>query len=79
MGAPKTSWRSKCPFHQPPPLILAKGVEEAKWGNEERKGYVRKRLSRKPLGRELNPLLAVLLPNVLLLSLLIWNPFGYLD
>nr|DAD21057.1 TPA_asm: hypothetical protein HUJ06_022520 [Nelumbo nucifera] len=28
-GLPETSWRSKYPFQQPPPLILAKGVEEA--------------------------------------------------
>ncbi|CAI8583959.1 unnamed protein product [Vicia faba] len=79
MGAPKTSWRSKCPFQQPPPLILAKGVEEAQWGNEERKGYVRKRFSRKHFGRDLNPLFAILFPNVLLLSLMIWSPFSFLD
>ncbi|XP_058750281.1 uncharacterized protein LOC131623297 [Vicia villosa] len=79
LGSPKTSWRSKCPYHHPPPLILAKGVEEAKWGNEERKSYARKRLYRKPLGRELNPFLAVVLPHVLLFSFVIWNPFSYLD
>ncbi|KAI5447943.1 uncharacterized protein LOC127081784 [Lathyrus oleraceus] len=79
MGIPKTSWRSKCPFQQPPPLILARGVEEAQWGNEERKSYARKRLSRKQIGRDVNPVLAVLLPSALLLSVFIWNPFSYLD
>ncbi|KAK2393583.1 hypothetical protein P8452_15565 [Trifolium repens] len=79
MGIPETSWRSKCPFQQPPPLILADGVEEAQWGSEEKKSYVRKRLSRKPLGTDVNPLVPILLPNILLLSLMIWNPFSYLD
>ncbi|AES63889.1 transmembrane protein, putative [Medicago truncatula] len=79
MGIPKTSWRSKCPFQQPPPLILAEGVEEAQWGVEQRKSYVRKRLARKPLGTNVNPLVPILLPNILLLSLMIWNPFSYLD
>jgi len=79
MGIPKTSWRSKCPFQQPPPLILAEGVEEAQWGVEQRKSYVRKRLARKPLGTYVNPLVPILLPNILLLSLMIWNPFSYLD
>lgn len=79
MGLPQTSWRSKCPFQQPPPLILAKGVEEAQWGPEQRRAYVRKRLSRKRLGSNVNPLIPFLIPNILLLSLMIWNPFHYLD
>ncbi|XP_061341614.1 uncharacterized protein LOC133287927 [Gastrolobium bilobum] len=79
MGLPQTSWRSKCPFQQPPPLILAKGVDEAEWGHEQRRAYVRKRLSRKHLDKNVNPLLPILIPNLLLLSLLIWNPFRSLD
>ncbi|KAK7246460.1 hypothetical protein RIF29_41328 [Crotalaria pallida] len=80
MGIPQTSWRCKCPYQQPPPLILAKGVEEAQWGLEERKAYVRKRLAtKKHLGINVNPLIPFLVPNVLLLSLMIWNPFHYLD
>lgn len=74
-GLPETSWRSKCPFQQPPPLILAKGVEEARWGEEQRREYVRKRLARKRLCNDVNPLIPVLLPNMLLFSLLLWNPF----
>ncbi|KAF3451434.1 hypothetical protein FNV43_RR07529 [Rhamnella rubrinervis] len=74
-GLPQTSWRSKCPFQQPPPLILAKGVEEAQWGEEQRKEYFRKRLRRKRLVSDVNPLIPLLLPNMLLFSLLLWNPF----
>ncbi|CAK8530584.1 unnamed protein product [Lathyrus sativus] len=70
MGIPETSWRSKCPFQQPLPLILAKGVEEAQWGNEETKGYARKRFSRKRIGRDVNPVLIVWLPSVLLVVVL---------
>ncbi|CAN4084105.1 unnamed protein product [Withania somnifera] len=75
LGAPLTSWRSKCPYQQPPPLILAKGVEEAQWGDEERIQYVRKRFKRRYLGSDVHPLIAFIVPNVLLFSLLFWNPF----
>lgn len=74
-GLPQTSWRSKCPFQQPPPLILAKGVEEAQWGEEQRREYFRKRLRRKRLVSDVNPLIPLLLPNMLLFSLLLWNPY----
>ncbi|KAI9107841.1 hypothetical protein K1719_021177 [Acacia pycnantha] len=75
LGPPTTSWRSKCPFQQPPPLTLAKGLEEARWGEQERREYARKRLSRKRLFNNVNPLIPVLLPNLFVLSLLFWNPF----
>lgn len=74
-GLPKTSWRCKCPYQQPPPLILAAGVEEARWGDEERRAYARRRLSRRRLQSRIHPLIPFLAPNVLLLSLLLWNPF----
>ena len=74
-GKPETSWRSKCPFQQPPPLILAEGVEEAKWGDEERREYVRKRLRRGHLVNRVHPSIPILVPNLLLFSLLLWNPF----
>lgn len=79
LGVPLTSWRSKCPYLQPPPLVLAKGVEEAKWDDEGKKQYLRKRLSRKKLQSEVNPWIPVLLPNLFLLSLLLWNPFPQYD
>uniref|UniRef100_A0A7N2R6L8 Uncharacterized protein n=1 Tax=Quercus lobata TaxID=97700 RepID=A0A7N2R6L8_QUELO len=41
---PETLSRFKCPFQQPPPLILAKRLEEAKWGEEQRREYVRESL-----------------------------------
>ncbi|THF97871.1 uncharacterized protein LOC114299149 [Camellia sinensis] len=74
-GLPHTSWRSKCPYQQPPPLILAKGLEEAKWDDEEKREYVRKRLRRKRVGSDVHPLIPILVPNLLLFSLLLWNPF----
>ncbi|CAH1415862.1 unnamed protein product [Lactuca virosa] len=43
----KASWRSKCPYQLPQPLVLAKGVEEPKWGEEDKIEYVKKRLRRK--------------------------------
>lgn len=79
LGLPETSWRSKCPYQQPPPLILAKGVEEAQWGDEQRREYVRKRVRRKKLVCNVHPLIPVLIPNLLLFSLLLWNPFRDLD
>lgn len=79
LGLPQTSWRSKCPYQQPPPLVLAKGVEEAKWEDEEIREYVKKRLKRKRLGSDMNPLIPTLLPNLVLFSLLLWNPFPEYD
>ena len=73
-GPPETSWRSKCPYLQPPPLILARGLEEALWGEEERRDYFRKRLRRKPLVNNVNPLIPILVPNLLLLCILFWDP-----
>ncbi|KAI4306448.1 hypothetical protein L6164_029723 [Bauhinia variegata] len=76
LGPPQTSWRSKCPFQQPPPLILAKGVEQPEWDAPQRIAYAKKRLARKPLQLNMiNPLIPVVIPNLLLFSLLLWNPF----
>ncbi|KAK7327842.1 hypothetical protein VNO77_21935 [Canavalia gladiata] len=78
-GLPQSSWRSKCPFHQPPPLILAEGVEEAQWGPQQRRDYVRKRMARKHRTKNVNPLIHIAIPNLLLLSFFIWNPFRSQD
>lgn len=75
LGLPETSWRSKCPYLQPPPLVLARGVEPARWGAEERREYFRQRLRRRRLGNDVNPLIPLLVPNLLLFSLLLWDPF----
>ncbi|OMO76372.1 hypothetical protein CCACVL1_15724 [Corchorus capsularis] len=75
LGFPETSWRSKCPYHQPPPLILAKGVEEAGWSDDQRREYARKRLRRKPLYSDVHPFIPIFVPNLLLFSLLFVNPF----
>lgn len=79
LGLPETSWRSKCPYQQPPPLILAKGVEEAQWGDEQKREYIRKRLRRKRLGNNIHPSIPILVPNLFLFSLMFWNPFPHLD
>ncbi|OVA11513.1 hypothetical protein BVC80_9009g47 [Macleaya cordata] len=77
LGCPETSWRSKCPFQQPPPLILAKGLEApSQWGEEQRREFFRKRLKRKRLGNNIHPLIPFLVPNFLLLSLLRLKPFS---
>lgn len=78
-GLPETSWRSKCPYQLPPPLILAKGVAEAEWGPEERTRYVRSRFKRKRLGINVHPSIPILLPNLFLLSLLFWDPISLQD
>ncbi|KAK8551517.1 hypothetical protein V6N13_119975 [Hibiscus sabdariffa] len=79
LGLPETSWRSKCPYSQPPPLILAKGVDEAQWGDAQKREYVRKRLRRKRLGSDVNPLIPILIPDFLLFSMLLFNPFPLKD
>lgn len=78
LGLPPTSWRSKCPYQLPPPLVLAKGVDEANWSDEKKKiEYVRRRLRRKPLGIYIHPLIHILVPNLLLLSVFFWIPNWY--
>ncbi|XP_058074029.1 uncharacterized protein LOC131222836 [Magnolia sinica] len=75
---PETSWRCKCPFQQPPPLILAAGVEPAppQWSKEQRREYYRKRLRRKRLVSDVPPLIPFIVPNMLLFLLLLWNPLS---
>ncbi|CAH9121997.1 unnamed protein product [Cuscuta epithymum] len=75
LTAPETSWRSQCPYSQPPPVVLAKGLEAANWGDEEKREYAMKRVKRRPLARRLHPFFAVMVPNILALSLFLWNPF----
>ena len=69
------TWRSNCPYQQPPPLVLAKGVEEAKWGDHDKREYVKKRLRKKKMGNDINPWIPILLPNLILLSFLFWDPY----
>ncbi|XXG45934.1 hypothetical protein AAC387_Pa02g0891 [Persea americana] len=77
-GFPETSWRCKCPFQQPPPLMLAVGVEPApsQFGDEQRMEYLRKRLTRKRLRSSILPVIPFIVPNMLLLLLLMWNPLS---
>lgn len=73
---PASSWRSKCPFQQPPPLVLSRAVDPPppRWGPEERRECFRKRLRRGRIGLRVPPFLAFAIPNIALLSLLLWDP-----
>lgn len=77
LGLPRTTWRSLCPFQQPPPCLLSSGVDPApeRWGPEERRAYARKRLRRRPFGVRVPQFLLFALPNLALLSLLLFDPF----
>ncbi|KZV51119.1 hypothetical protein F511_01911 [Dorcoceras hygrometricum] len=63
-GLHQASWRSICP----------PGVEEPRWSDEEKRRYVWKRFTRKRLGCDVNPWIPIVIPNMLLLSLLLWDP-----
>ncbi|KAI3718977.1 hypothetical protein L6452_19862 [Arctium lappa] len=69
------SWRATCPYQLPQPLVLAKGVQPPKWGHQDKIEYVKMRLRRKRLGNHFNPWIPILLPNLILFSFLLWDPF----
>ncbi|CAA6671332.1 unnamed protein product [Spirodela intermedia] len=72
------SWRSKCPFQEPPPLVVSAAVEPAppRRTPEEMRTYFRRRLRRRRPGVEVPALVAVVGPNMLLFSLLLWDPLS---
>jgi hypothetical protein len=55
---PHSSWRSRCPFQLPPPLVTSAGVETApeRWGEAELTGYARRRRERRGPARVRPPL-----------------------
>ncbi|KAJ4768851.1 hypothetical protein LUZ62_079226 [Rhynchospora pubera] len=75
LGLPRTSLRCLCPFQQPPPCILSSAVEPApdRWGPHQRRDYARKRIRRGRFGPQVSELLCFLLPNLALLSLLLFS------
>ncbi|XP_073026469.1 uncharacterized protein [Primulina eburnea] len=73
-GLHQASWRSRSPFQLPRPLVLAEGVEVAQWSEEEKREYAWKRFHRRRLGNNVNPWIPIVIPNMLLLSLLFWDP-----
>ncbi|KMZ71911.1 hypothetical protein ZOSMA_172G00400 [Zostera marina] len=77
-GLPHSSWRSKCPLQQPPPLVLSTGIDPApeRWGAEERKMLFRKRLNRPSLGTHVPALLGIFMPNLFIFTLLLWDPLS---
>ncbi|CAN0853172.1 hypothetical protein LINGRAHAP2_LOCUS5549 [Linum grandiflorum] len=75
LSPPQTSWRCKCPYQQPPPLTLARGLEEAQWDDEEMKERFRKRARRKRMFSNIHPIFPVMIPNLCAFLLLLWNPF----
>ncbi|XP_031482118.1 uncharacterized protein LOC116252155 [Nymphaea colorata] len=76
LGLPETSWRCKCPFQQPPPLTIAKGVEPAslQLNTEKKRELARKILNRKRWISRVHPLIPFLVPNVALFMLFFHNP-----
>ncbi|KAL6882564.1 hypothetical protein ACP4OV_011254 [Aristida adscensionis] len=49
LGLPPSSWRSRCPFQIPPPLVPSAAIEPApeRWGEEELSAYARRRRARR--------------------------------
>jgi hypothetical protein len=77
LGLPRSTWRSLCPFQQPPPCILSSGVDPApeRWGLQERREYARRRIRRGRFGLHIPQVLLFAVPNLVLLSLvLLFDP-----
>uniref|UniRef100_A0ACD5UC17 Uncharacterized protein n=1 Tax=Avena sativa TaxID=4498 RepID=A0ACD5UC17_AVESA len=49
LGLPPSSWRSRCPFQLPPPLVPSAAIEPApeRWGEAELKAYAQRRRARR--------------------------------
>ncbi|CAN6239829.1 unnamed protein product [Urochloa humidicola] len=49
LGLPPSSWRSRCPFQLPPPLVPSAAIEPApeRWGDAELTAYARRRRARR--------------------------------
>ncbi|KAK3144488.1 hypothetical protein QOZ80_4AG0313710 [Eleusine coracana subsp. coracana] len=49
LGLPPSSWRSRCPFQLPPPLVPSAGIEPApeRWTEAELSAYARRRRARR--------------------------------
>jgi len=49
LGLPPSSWRSRCPFQLPPPLVPSAAIEPApeRWGDAELAAYARRRRARR--------------------------------
>ncbi|KAJ3680123.1 hypothetical protein LUZ60_016401 [Juncus effusus] len=76
LGLPHTTWRSLCPFQQPPPVIISSGVDPGpeRLGVEERREYARRRIRRKRWsGNEVGGVLLLIVPNIAALSLVVFN------
>ncbi|XP_020598902.1 uncharacterized protein LOC110038405 [Phalaenopsis equestris] len=81
---PTASWRSKCPFQIPPPMVLSCAEEPApaRWEPEVLRERLRRRLRRGGmrrlrrgrLGLRVPPLLVVAVPNLVLLLFLFCDP-----
>ncbi|XP_051217817.1 uncharacterized protein [Lolium perenne] len=49
LGLPPSSWRSRCPFQLPPPVVPSTAIEPApeRWGEAELRGYAQRRRARR--------------------------------
>ncbi|KAL6652537.1 hypothetical protein ACP70R_011462 [Stipagrostis hirtigluma subsp. patula] len=82
LGLPPSSWRSRCPFQLPPPLVPSSAIEPApaRWGEDELRGYARRRRARRgPLTTRppLSVAGAVLttVPNIVIIAVVIRELF----
>ncbi|KAL5213989.1 hypothetical protein ABZP36_003141 [Zizania latifolia] len=70
---PPSSWRSRCPFQLPPPLVPSAAIEPApeRWSKAELQGYARRRRARRgpmrarPLPSVVGAVLTIM-PNVVI-------------
>uniref|UniRef100_A0A0A9D8D6 Uncharacterized protein n=1 Tax=Arundo donax TaxID=35708 RepID=A0A0A9D8D6_ARUDO len=79
---PPSSWRSRCPFQHPPPLVPSAGIEPApeRWGEAELRDYARRRRARRGPVRARPPLsvagvVLTTVPNIVIIAVIIRELF----
>ncbi|XP_062186198.1 uncharacterized protein LOC133889751 [Phragmites australis] len=79
---PPSSWRSRCPFQLPPPLVPSSGIEPApeRWAEDELSGYARRRRARRGPVRARPPLsvagvVFTTVPNIVIIAVIIRELF----
>eukprot|EP00249_Psilotum_nudum_P028875 c38854_g1_i1 orf=205-690(+) len=73
----ETSWENKMPWHNPRATFLAKGLEwppEKFDSDEDRRAFYRRARERKPFLIGVLPTWTSMIPNLVLLFVLIYNP-----
>lgn len=78
-GLPETSWENKMPWHDPPPKILARGLQrppEKFDSEEERLAFNRQARKRKKFLTGCPPTWSFMVANFALIAFLVYNPLG---